>query len=64
MAVKMHIAQAKGGWTAKRHEQKAAGHVQPPISCVAAVATPKQQDYFFFFAFFFFAFFAMSELLC
>ena len=44
-------------------KQKAAGHVQPPISCVAS-CDAQAQDYFFFFAFFFFAFLAMSELLC
>jgi hypothetical protein len=44
-------------------KQKAAGHVQPPISCVAS-CDAQAQDYFFFFAFFFFVFLAMRELLC
>jgi hypothetical protein len=46
-------------------KQKAAGCVQPPISCVGLKSYDAQaQNYFFFFAFFFFAFFAMVELLC
>jgi hypothetical protein len=52
-------------WPSKciSRKQKAAGHVQPPISCVAS-CDAQGQNYFFFFAFFFFAFFAIVELLC
>ena len=52
-------------WPSKciSRKQKAAGHVQPPISCVAS-CDAQAQNYFFFFAFFFFAFFAIVELLC
>ena len=54
MAVTMHIAQAKGGWTC------------PAADLVRRTQRRDTQaeDYFFFFAFFFFAFLAMSELLC
>ncbi len=52
MAVKMHIAQAKGGWTC------------PAADLVRRGCDAQAQDYFFFFAFFFFAFFAIVELLC
>jgi hypothetical protein len=49
-------------WPSKciSRKQKAAGHVQPPISCVAS-RDAQAQDYFFFFAFFFFAFLAMRS---